>query len=98
MVAGAYRVMKFGGSSVGQAERLARVLQIISTERREAPTAVVVSAMGDTTDWLIDAADLAYKGDPGAATKIVERVAELAVSNGREMLAAAEARGVTIAE
>lgn len=97
MQAGAYRVMKFGGSSVGQAERLARVLQIISTERQKGPIAVVVSAMGDTTDWLIDAADLAYKGDPDNATRIVERVAELAISNGQKMLAAAEARGVKIA-
>ncbi len=97
MQAGAYRVMKFGGSSVGQAERLARVLQIISTERQKGPIAVVVSAMGDTTDWLIDAADLAHKGDPDGATRIVERVAELAITNGQKMLAAAEARGVKIA-
>ncbi len=97
MQAGTYRVMKFGGSSVGQAERLARVLQIVSTERQRGPIAVVVSAMGDTTDWLIDAADLAFKGDPDSATRIVERVAELAISNGQKMLAAAEARGVKIA-
>lgn len=97
MQAGPYRVMKFGGSSVGQAERLARVLQIIATERGKGPIAVVVSAMGDTTDWLIEAADLAYKGDPDNATRIVERVADLAIQNGQKMLAAAEARGVVIA-
>ena len=97
MASGPYRVMKFGGSSVGQAERLARVLQIIATERQKGSIAVVVSAMGDTTDWLIDAADLAYKGDPDSATRIVERVAELAIANGQKMLAAAEARGVKIA-
>ena len=96
MLAGAYRVMKFGGSSVGQAERLARVLQIISTERQKGPIAVVVSAMGDTTDWLIEAADLAHKGDPDAATRIIERVADLAIQNGHKMLAAAEARGIEI--
>lgn len=97
MQPGAYRVMKFGGSSVGQSDRLARVLQIISTERQRGPIAVVVSAMGDTTDWLIEAADLAYKGDPDGATRIVERVSELAIANGQKMLAAAEARGVKIA-
>lgn len=96
MQAVAYRVMKFGGSSVGQAERLARVLQIIATERQKGPIAVVVSAMGDTTDWLIEAADLAHKGDPDHATRIVERVADLAIQNGQKMLAAAEARGVVI--
>ena len=33
--------------------------------------AVVVSAMGDTTDWLLDAADYAAKGDrevPGSSS------------------------------
>ncbi len=97
MQAGVYRVMKFGGSSVGQAERLARVLQIISTERKRGPIAVVVSAMGDTTDWLIEAADLAHKGEPDAATRIVEKVADLAIHNGNRMLALAEARGEKIA-
>jgi aspartokinase/homoserine dehydrogenase 1 len=97
MQPGRYRVMKFGGSSVGVAERLARVLQIISTERGKGPIAVVVSAMGDTTDWLIQAADLAYAADPDGATRIVERVADLAIQNGLKMLAAAEARGVKIA-
>ncbi|MEZ4312208.1 MAG: bifunctional aspartate kinase/homoserine dehydrogenase I [Polyangiaceae bacterium] len=96
MKPGAYRVMKFGGSSVGQAERLARVLQIIATERQKGPVAVVVSAMGDTTDWLIEAADLAYKGDPDGATRIVERVSALAIQNGQKMLASAEARGQKI--
>ncbi|MBK8256875.1 MAG: bifunctional aspartate kinase/homoserine dehydrogenase I [Polyangiaceae bacterium] len=96
MLPGVYRVMKFGGSSVGQAERLSRVLQIIATERAKGPIAVVVSAMGDTTDWLIEAADLAFKGDPDHATRIIERVADLAITNGQKMLAAAEARGVSI--
>jgi len=96
MQPGRYRVMKFGGSSVGVAERLSRVLQIIATERQKGPIAVVVSAMGDTTDWLIDAAALAHQGDPDGATRIVERVADLAIQNGHKMLAAAEARGVKI--
>src|SRR5690242_2197714 len=94
MQAAKYRVMKFGGSSVGQPERLARVLQIIAAERKAGPIAVVVSAMGDTTDWLIDAADLAHRGEPDEARRIVERVADLAIQNGQQMLAAAEERGL----
>src|SRR5689334_4499414 len=90
------RVMKFGGSSVGQTDRLERVLQIIATERQNGPIAVVVSAMSDTTDWLIDAADLAYRGDPEGAARIVDRVADLAIQNGRQMLSAAAERGVRI--
>ncbi|QJC51772.1 aspartate kinase [Paenibacillus albicereus] len=48
-------VMKFGGSSVGTTERMQRVAQRI-VENRDAghQVVVVVSAMGDTTDDLID--------------------------------------------
>lgn len=48
-------VMKFGGSSVGTAERMKRVAQRIVERKREGHQCVVaVSAMGDTTDDLID--------------------------------------------
>jgi aspartate kinase len=54
-------VMKFGGSSVANAERIRHVAGIIKTfsDKR---LAVVLSAMGDTTDDLLDAADAALKG------------------------------------
>ncbi|CAG7642332.1 aspartate kinase [Paenibacillus allorhizosphaerae] len=48
-------VMKFGGSSVGDAERMKRVANRIVERKREGhQCVVVVSAMGDTTDDLID--------------------------------------------
>ncbi len=48
-------VMKFGGSSVGTPERMQRVASRIIERRNEGhDIAVVVSAMGDTTDDLID--------------------------------------------
>lgn len=48
-------VMKFGGSSVGTTERMGRVAQrIVDEKRRGNRIVVVVSAMGDTTDDLID--------------------------------------------
>lgn len=48
-------VMKFGGSSVGNAERMKHVASIIMNKKREGhDCVVVVSAMGDTTDDLID--------------------------------------------
>jgi aspartate kinase len=46
-------VMKFGGSSVADLDRLRRVAQIIATQARSRPTVVVVSAMGKTTDRLV---------------------------------------------
>ncbi len=51
-------VMKFGGSSVGDAERMKRVAnRVIQTKREGNQCVVVVSAMGDTTDDLIDLAN-----------------------------------------
>ncbi|WP_128655954.1 aspartate kinase [Paenibacillus sp. 598K] len=48
-------VMKFGGSSVGTPERMQRVAKRILERQQEGHRiAVVVSAMGDTTDDLID--------------------------------------------
>lgn len=48
-------VMKFGGSSVGTTERMQRVAQrIVDTSDAGHKIVVVVSAMGDTTDELID--------------------------------------------
>lgn len=48
-------VMKFGGSSVGNAERMKCVAQrIVEKKEQGHQCVVVVSAMGDTTDELID--------------------------------------------
>src|SRR4051795_549045 len=50
-------VQKYGGSSVGDAERIKRVAQrIVDARRAGNDVVVVVSAMGDTTDELLDLA------------------------------------------
>jgi aspartate kinase len=50
-------VQKYGGSSVGDAERIKRVAErIVDTKKAGHDVVVVVSAMGDTTDELIDLA------------------------------------------
>jgi len=56
-------VMKFGGTSVGSAERMQSVAEIIMDHARRAEVVVVVSAMGGVTDMLIRAATEASKGD-----------------------------------
>lgn len=54
-------VMKFGGSSVANAERIKHVASIIQAYKEKRPV-VVLSAMGDTTDHLLEAADKAVEG------------------------------------
>ncbi|MBQ7620296.1 MAG: aspartate kinase, partial [Treponema sp.] len=55
-------VMKIGGSSVANAERIRHVASIIQAYKDKKPV-VVLSAMGDTTDHLLDAADAALAGN-----------------------------------
>src|SRR5215204_189237 len=55
-------VMKFGGTSVQDAEAFARVAAIVTGERQNAPV-VVTSAMSKVTDALLAAFDLAKKGE-----------------------------------
>jgi aspartate kinase len=54
-------VMKFGGSSVANAERIRHVASIVTGNLGENPL-VVLSAMGDTTDFLLEAGDAALLG------------------------------------
>ncbi|MFW5967302.1 MAG: bifunctional aspartate kinase/homoserine dehydrogenase I [Persicimonas sp.] len=73
-----YRVFKFGGSSLGSPEHLEQVLELVRRERMAGPIAVVCSAMGETTEWLLEAANEAASGDLDGAEVIVDRIEELA--------------------
>ena len=58
-------VQKYGGSSVADAEGIKRVAQrIVDTRKAGNDVVVIVSAMGDTTDELLD---LAHQVTPTAA-------------------------------
>ena len=75
-------VMKFGGSSVANAERIKHVASIIKAYKEQRPV-VVLSAMGDTTDHLLEAADLAVSGkvDVAGVAKLHEdTAAELGIN------------------
>jgi len=54
--------MKFGGTSVGDASCIARVVQIVRAATRECSVAVVVSAMSGVTNKLVDAATFSEAG------------------------------------
>ncbi len=57
------KVLKFGGSSVGSAERIGQVISIVSSYPRGSVAAVVVSAFQGITDELITAARAAENRD-----------------------------------
>src|SRR5690554_1910885 len=73
-----YKVMKFGGSSVGESDSLFQVIQLIAAQVERGPVAVVVSAMGGTTDSLLEAIDAAEAGSLEAAVEILGRSATIA--------------------
>ena len=59
-------VQKYGGSSVSDAERIKRVAErIVATRKAGHDVCVVVSAMGDTTDELLDLAQQVSPLPPG---------------------------------
>lgn len=73
-------VMKFGGTSVENAEAIERAAAIVAARRAERP-AVVVSAMGKTTDRLLQLATTAVEGQRG---EVVELLRDLRDFHGRE--------------
>lgn len=65
-------VMKFGGTSVGDASRIAGVARLSTAQA--GPVAVVVSAMGGTTDTLLKAGRLAESGHFDTANAEIEAI------------------------
>jgi len=66
------QVMKFGGTSVGNAECIARAATIIANGAREGHCVAVVSAMSGVTNRLIEAAKTAQTGNATGATTIMD--------------------------
>ncbi len=78
-------VMKFGGTSLADGERIAQTADIIVGRAPRHPV-VVVSALAGVTDRLIEAADLAAHGELSAALTLAE---ELAARHDAALAAAA---------
>ncbi len=66
------QVMKFGGTSVGDAACIARTAQIIARAAKENGCVAVVSAMSGVTNRLIEAAKKAQAGDAGEAAAVLD--------------------------
>jgi aspartokinase/homoserine dehydrogenase 1 len=57
------QVLKFGGTSVASAENIEKVIAIVTRALAHGPVVLVVSALGGTTDALINAGRAAASGD-----------------------------------
>jgi aspartate kinase len=68
-------VCKFGGTSVQDAEAMTRLAQIIAARRKKHPV-VVASAMGKTTNQLLEAAQTAARGKRQEALDLLTKIKE----------------------
>jgi bifunctional aspartokinase / homoserine dehydrogenase 1 len=87
------QVMKFGGTSVGDAACIARTAQIVAQAARQNSCIVVVSAMSGVTNRLIEAAQKAATGDGGEGANLVKVLREQHVSALENLITDEEVRG-----
>jgi aspartate kinase len=81
-------VMKFGGTSVGSAERMRAAARLAVKESRNRPVAVVVSAMSKITDMLLGAMRHAEGGDRAGVEANLRTLRERHEQACRELLPA----------
>lgn len=67
------KVLKFGGTSVGSAQRMKEVADLIVDGQKKI---VVLSAMSGTTNTLVEISDYLYKRNPDAANETINKLAE----------------------
>ncbi len=70
-------IMKFGGTSVGSADRMRQVAKLLQDEKRS--KIVVLSAMSGTTNALVEIASYLYQNNLAAAS---EKIVELELKYG----------------
>lgn len=88
--------MKFGGTSMGSAERIRVAARIAAEEKARRPVAVVVSAMSGVTDLLIDTLRHAEVGDREGMEVKLRQLEEKHLETCRELIPAGE-RAATLA-
>src|ERR1700678_81553 len=87
-------VMKFGGTSVGDAECFARVAQLVTERAKSSDVLVVVSAMGGVTQDLIRGAHAAGEGHAEQWKKIAGELARKHQEVANKLLSGTELTGV----
>ena len=79
-------VMKFGGTSMGSAERIAVAARLTSEQHARRPVAIVVSAMSKVTDLLLDSMRKAEAGDEAGLDANLQALSERHLACCRELL------------
>lgn len=82
--------MKFGGTSVGSAERMKAACDLIARYAGERPVTAVVSAMSKITDLLLDTTRLAEADDQAAIDHNLNQLTSRHLDAAKDLVPAAE--------
>ena len=82
-------VMKFGGTSMGSAERIQVAARLTTKQHARRPVAIVVSAMSQVTDLLLDSMRQAEAGDEAGLEANLKTLRERHTACCRELFPAA---------
>lgn len=85
--------MKFGGTSVGTAERMKGVAKLVT--RSGEPTFVVLSAMSGTTNSLVEISDYLYKKNPEGAQEVINQLEKKYMGHIEELYSTEEMKKKT---
>lgn len=85
------RVLKFGGTSVGSAQRIMEVARLITSDNHQ--KIVVLSAMSGTTNSLVEISSCYYKKDATGATQVIDTLEQKYVKEIDALYATAEFKG-----
>jgi len=67
------KILKFGGTSVGSAERIQALVKLVVNNE---PKIVVLSAMSGTTNSLVEISEALYKKDTAKANELINKLEE----------------------
>ena len=83
------KVLKFGGTSVGSAERIKHVADLVCRSKGDI---VVLSAMSGTTNTLVEISEYLYKGNVPGAQETLNALSAKYAGVVSELLSGEEAR------
>ncbi len=88
-------VMKFGGTSLGNASRIKNAAGIVDKFLERNRIAIVVSAIGDTTDCLAEMGEAAEKGDSRKVKKLLSTIRNQHTSTAKAVAARGQFKNLT---
>ena len=81
------KILKFGGTSVGSAQRMKDVAKLVNDGEKKI---VVLSAMSGTTNTLVEISDYLYKKNPESAKEIINNLQNKYIKHIKELYSSEE--------